>query len=71
MATLAPREEALFLAVVDLYDLLVQQFPQLEVQWKKPSDEPSYDEEEEEDPEVLPCRIPHATYHDATMAQQC
>jgi hypothetical protein len=52
MATLAPREEELFLAVVELYDMLVQQFPQLDIQWKKPSDEPTYDEEEEDDPEA-------------------
>jgi len=50
MATLAPREEALFLTIVELYDMLVKQYPYLAIEWVKPSDQPNYDEDEDFDP---------------------
>ena len=42
----------MFLSVIELYDMLVMQYPRLDIEWVKPSDEPTYDEEEVADPKA-------------------
>jgi len=63
LATLAPREEALFLKVVEVYDMLVKQYPYIEIQWKKVNTNPDPDEEDEQvDPtEVLKLEAQYKT----------